>query len=523
VDSVSGQPVPRALIKLSTASHRATLTDSKGKFQFENLPAGSVTLEGEKPGFLTRDLLGRWSLSSVTLQLTPNTPPAILKLIPEGVITGQVSDENGEPLEGVTIRISPRSPDHRDLSPDMLQRPAISDDQGKFRIVGLRSGSYYLVGRLNQAPALNAAGKSSPPAGYSPVFYPGVNDIASAVPIKVLPGKTVQANLSLKREPFVQLSGTVSGYNPQEQLSLMLKDSSGMPENTEVIFDSSTGSFHTKWIPPGFYTLTAQSAGDVSVEASSESPVTIYSSRHGAIRVSRSSFARATLRATSSRSDLHLTLQPLANIPVVLRGLAAPSSDGLQSVPPLPVLISKQNGAAGIISYSPAPDPEGGPSSVDLRLLFFGIAPGTYELGIAPQLNTSYYVESATWGSTDLLRDDLVLDSSGSVPPIEITVRDDGATLNGKVLSSDIPLPAQVVLLADRRKTPISLPVNSDGTFAVSGLAPGVYRVFAVDSSTDFDYEDPAFLAKISSKIQEITLAPKQSASINLELAVVGE
>jgi hypothetical protein len=37
------------------------------------------------------------------------------------------------------------------------------------------------------------------------------------------------------------------------------------------------------------------------------------------------------------------------------------------------------------------------------------------------------------------------------------------------------------------------------------------------------DYLDPAFQQKISSKIQEITLSPKQSASINLELAVVEE
>ena len=58
---------------------------------------------------------------------------------------------------------------------------------------------------------------------------------------------------------------------------------------------------------------------------------------------------------------------------------------------------------------------------------------------------------------------------------------------------------------------------------STSGLAPGAYRIFAVDSSADFDYQDPAFLAKISSKIQEVTLAPKQSASINLGLAAVGE
>src|ERR1700757_4801892 len=55
VDSISGQPVPHALVRLSAPSPRAALTDSEGKFQFESLPAGSVTLEGEKPGFLTKD------------------------------------------------------------------------------------------------------------------------------------------------------------------------------------------------------------------------------------------------------------------------------------------------------------------------------------------------------------------------------------------------------------------------------------------------------------------------------------
>ena len=104
-----------------------------------------------------------------------------------------------------------------------------------------------------------------------------------------------------------------------------------------------------------------------------------------------------------------------------------------------------------------------------------------------------------------------------------MTVRDDGATLNGKVHFGDIPLPAQVVLLTDKPRAPVFLPVSSDGIFSISGLAPGAYRIFAVDSSADFDYQDPAFLAKISSKIQEVTLAPKQSASINLGLAAVGE
>jgi hypothetical protein len=69
----------------------------------------------------------------------------------------------------------------------------------------------------------------------------------------------------------------------------------------------------------------------------------------------------------------------------------------------------------------------------------------------------------------------------------------------------------------------MSVGAGPGGTFEISGVPPGVCRVFAVDSSANFDYEDPASLAKISSKIQEITLSPKQSVSIDLELAAVEE
>ena len=116
-----------------------------------------------------------------------------------------------------------------------------------------------------------------------------------------------------------------------------------------------------------------------------------------------------------------------------------------------------------------------------------------------------------------------MLDSSGSVPPVEVVVHDDGAAINGKVFFDGTPLQSLVVFLTDKRSKPVFFPVGADGTFTIWSLAPGAYHVFAVDGSANFDYEDPASLAKISSKIQEITLAPKQSASLNLELATVGE
>ena len=105
VDSVSGQPIPHALVKLATNSPRVTLTDSEGKFQFEGLPAGSVTLEAVKPGYLGDGGFVPWSGRVTPFQLGPDAAPTLLKLTPEGVISGQVSDENGEPLEGFTVSV----------------------------------------------------------------------------------------------------------------------------------------------------------------------------------------------------------------------------------------------------------------------------------------------------------------------------------------------------------------------------------------------------------------------------------
>ncbi len=507
VDSVSGQPIPHALVRLTANSHRATLTGSEGKFQFEGLPAGSVTLQAGKPGYLDNDAFGPWSGTRSLFQFGPGAAPAILKLTPENVISGQVSDENGEPLEGFTVSVLIRAPDNKRLFPDQ-RHFAVTDDEGKFRIPGMPPGSYFLRVAHMEAPILNSTGKSAAPMGYAPVFYPGANDISSAVPLKLRPGRPAQANFSLKREPYVQLSGTVSGIGPQDEVSsLLLLDSSGTSLNSEISFDAPTSSFRTEWIPPGAYTLIVQAAG---VRAT-----------HPAV-ASSVSFANLRIYATSSRSDLHLTLQPRIDVPVIMRGLSLANSENLQSLPLALALIPKESDLVGFRDAVSAVSAQDAWSSGDTPFLFAGVVPGTYQFIAESPSGVSFYAESATWGATDLQRDDLVL-SSGSVPPIEVVVRDDGATLNGTVSSGDLPHPSAIVLLAEKRKRTRLVPVNANGRFEVSGLAPGVYRVFAVDASAPFDYEDPAFLAKISSKIQEVTLAPKQSASINLELVTGGE
>lgn len=522
VDSVSGQPVPHALVKLTAPSPRALLTDSVGKFQFEGLPAGTSTLEATKPGYLSPETVGAHLPPIVSVQLAPDSPPAILKLTPESIIFGQVADERGEPLEGFTVTVWTRTFDTGTGEVGFTGfLDARTDDEGKFRIAKLGPGSYYLLVRPAQGASQKSQAKSQAPSGYVPVYYPRVDDLFSATPIKLLPGKSVQINFSLKREPFVRLSGTVSGYSPGDSVNVSLRAAPGV-QDPPILFDPGNGSFHTEWIPPGLYTLMAQ-AGMVTARggpaASSQSALVQVVGGFG--EFSTHSFASQPINALSSVSDIHLALQPTADIPIVVHGLPNEAFARPYLLPRFFALIPKTPGASSPEYFPGLEKSEDTHFSGDLPMVFTGIPAGNYELKIGLPYNAPFYVESASSGALNLLRENLVL--SGSIPPIDVVLRDDPAALSGTISSGNTPVSGVVVLLPDSRSKPIIFVADSTGSYRVSGLAPGAYRVFAVVPAANPDYLDAAFQQKISSKIQEITLTPRQSASMHLELATVEE
>ena len=139
--------------------------------------------------------------------------------------------------------------------------------------------------------------------------------------------------------------------------------------------------------------------------------------------------------------------------------------------------------------------------------------------------NGFYYVQSARSGSTDLLREDLTIAPGGSVQPIQVVLRDDFASLDGKV-SSDAQADSAVVIVmpedAPRQSRQVVMN-NPKDSFNLSQLAPGAYKVLAVDRLDTFEYKNPDVLRKYLSRARDISLLPDQTASVDLELVRVGE
>lgn len=120
-------------------------------------------------------------------------------------------------------------------------------------------------------------------------------------------------------------------------------------------------------------------------------------------------------------------------------------------------------------------------------------------------------------GSFDLLRDDLTLAPGAAPPPIEVTLRDDGAQLTVKMMESGQPAVAGVALVSREypKRSQLFRPTNS---LFVGNLAPGKYYVIALRGAENVEYRNPAAVEPYLAHATEVTLGPHAQTSVVAEV-----
>jgi hypothetical protein len=83
------------------APSRETTSDAIGRFSFQGLEPGEYRLTTERAGYFTPfgDLF-----KPVVLTTGQHLTDVVIHLAPEPVLSGKVTDENGDPMPGVTVR-----------------------------------------------------------------------------------------------------------------------------------------------------------------------------------------------------------------------------------------------------------------------------------------------------------------------------------------------------------------------------------------------------------------------------------
>jgi hypothetical protein len=496
VNSVTGEAIRGALVQVYFNGQSSLLTGPDGKFQFDGLPLGESTINVRKPGFFSEADIESGTRGQRQASTGPDTSPILLKLIPEGVIYGRISEEDGEPIEGLPITLMEQS--LQNGRKVWQQRPgAQTDEDGDFRIAELPPGNYFLSAGPSRNPVTLPSQLSQPGAqGIPLVYYPAGPDLSAAAPISITPGKIMEINLSVPSQPFYRVSGTVTGYAPGQSVNLQVRNSAGVTLPYNWRFDSAAGTFRILWIPGGSYTLQAQAADSLT--------------------------ATVPIIVNAEISSIHLTLVPTVTIPIHMRVISSHAGterfSGYENYFPAYVQLVSHHGDMSETRYGSQQVGERGATSLELQ----NIAPGTYTVEINP--NGALYVQSATSGITNLLESELSVAPGGSPQPIEITLQDDVASLSGNVLLNNQPLSATVLAISEHPAVPARIqPTDTNGNFQLLFLPPGAYKILAVDHPERVEYANPDALRKYLSKARDLTLSPDQSAKMDLELVKVGE
>jgi hypothetical protein len=492
VNSATGEPVAHALVRTNGTVQRNTFTDNEGHFQIDGMPQGQVTVMAQKPGFFTdQDPAGegsRW------VSIGPGVSPVTVKLVPQSAISGKIMDSAGQPIEHMPVRLTARAV-REGRRPWEPRGMAETDEDGHYRFAGLMPGIYYVSAGPREGELELAGEKEKQKSGFPHVYYPGASDLSSAAPIQLAAGQQAQADISVGAVPVYKVTGMIAGHLQEQGVGFQVFTPAGDEISLPTTFNMETGVFTLDNVPAGSYVLRALSQSGVQPLRAEE-----------------------RINVTSNVDGLHLTLAPAVSIPVVVRmdsrnspGAGSTSANQQRSPVFVHLVPAGMAMSESFSSYEPG-------AGMTLQNVDFG----TYTVEV--KSHAPWYVQSATYGHTNVLYDDISV-APGQSYPMEIILRDDGATLSGNVKSPDgTPVHATVVVVPQ----PLSKqgPQISHGitnTFNISGLAPGEYLVFAFDQIDGLDLSSQDVIESYASQAAQITLAASQKIQVQLDLIHVGK
>ncbi|MCW5962431.1 MAG: carboxypeptidase regulatory-like domain-containing protein [Bryobacterales bacterium] len=553
LDAASGEVLGKAEVRLSggpaggsqpgSPAARAVVarTGADGAFLLQGIQAGDYVLSVSRRAYAAcgsdvDGLPGRQQGCSTrfTLHAGQKLGNVQIRLLRAAVVTGEVRDEDGEPMAGVVVEAE----QYRYLRGAKVLTAtsrATSDDRGQYRLYNLSPGRYFVKaqgrglmarlagammagggpGRMGGAGGPGAAGgigRGSMMAGlddaitYPPTYYPKAEFPEEAIPLQLAPGAEMGGiDFRLTPTATYSLSGVVAGVTGEPMTGITVtarRAGSTVSLGGPTAFasaDARTGAFTLRGLAPGRYELVARSMG----------------MRRGAAQAAGASGILIADLGNAHLEGLTIPLRP----DVQIQGS---------------VLLPQNNQEAQIermrvVMEGALPGPQR-MARVD--------AEGRFQLALAAAdrpsfslegLPEGFYVKAMKLGGVDVM-------AQGAEAPSEvlgefqIQLAADGGKVSGltrdgtgKAIAS-----ARVVLMPERtgqarqlwRKTAIS---GEDGTFQFDAVAPGRYRVYLFEELDSGPALDPDFLTNFGQRWRALEVKPGASATAESLLIPVSD
>ncbi len=577
VSSLDGKPVSRVLV---TSGDRrfAAMTDYEGRFSFDyrriveptsasgsqapnplfrglgGLYGGPQTMpvqfQVRKPGYVSNSVMLYLPVSE------PNTtqPALQLKIVPAGVITGHVDPDSADPSLRLQVQLHRKFIQNGTATWNTSASSQVNAS-GEFRFPDLQPGDYKLstmawTSPVPQriAPALVPAPASTPDSvpGLKPAFYPDATDLNSAGLLHIGPGETVTARLAPHSATFYRVVIPIAGAaESADGASVRLMgDSAGL----NIGFNSQDHALEG-YLPTGSYTADIITFVRTP-QNPSPLPVVNGTNMGGLAMIQPRNQTNSSVVAhfEVGSAPLHgapVTPSPSSEIPVYVHreftnqnssgstGQVFSGSNGRnQRMPPVSLFLQPTEFNFGS-NASMAPIQAGDP---DDSFKLQNVTEGSYHVNI--QSMQGGYVASATCGTTDLLRDPLVVGASGSAAPIVVTLRDDSATVSGTILPGSSTSPQQptdggpanpifiVGIPLDRPQAnplfagAMTNPTTGLTNFQVGAVPPGHYLFLASNRQLfqEFEYHNPDVLRDLMTKGTPVTISAGEKTDIQVPM-----
>ncbi|MGA2476778.1 MAG: carboxypeptidase-like regulatory domain-containing protein [Terriglobia bacterium] len=475
VKSTTGEGIKRVMVQLiplgGGQQAYSTFTESNGYFIMRDITPGRYAINASGNGYRQQASgKGKGNTQVGILDLAPgkNVSGIAFRLLPPGVITGTVYDEDGEPVTSAQVqalRVS-GSGTHRQIGGASSQQ---TNDLGEYRIWGLEAGQY-LVAATYQRPQTNPGQQMD--EVYLPTFHPSTADTSQATVVEVQPGAEVSGiDVDLRQAHTVMVRGRVMVDGPVKSLrgvyvSLaprVAAEGGYSLSNFGAPVQSDSGDFEIRGVPPGPYDLSAM-WNDGKRQLYGRVPVEVGNANLDGVTFVLGSPISLVGRFRVEGSDpfdftrLGLWLQPIDST----RGGG-----------------SSQLKADGTFVVENVYD-----GNYRLRILGFPVP---------------YYVKSAREGGSDVLESGLTISRSQPPSRLEIVLSPDGGRVDGTVSKEHNPVSGALVVLVpdpphrDREEMYGMTTTDAFGRFSLLGLPPGDFKLFAWELVQGKNYTDPDF------------------------------
>ncbi len=513
VNGVSGEALPDVKLSLAPNTDRTeqitVSSDAAGRFSFTNLPAGKYALTAKRRGF-REQALDQHDVFSTAIVVGPklDAEHIVFRLQLAGMISGNVVDEDNEPVGGAQVWLFVRS-----ISMGVAGNHFIgstqTNDKGRYRFSSLGPGTYFLAVTAQPWYAQgqqrimmrHAPGQPQPEpepeaertpfdVAYPLTYYNGASDFAAATPVTLTAGNSATANVTLRALPAVHLrvQQPPDEAGRQRTIQLFHEGPGGMRMyvNTMQYGDGSGGLF-IGGFAPGHYEVESHHFDPKDGKPLDGGVQTIDVAGDGTFE--------PHLAGASSISGKIVPERPLAE--------GQPLFVQLRAGPNL-TLGSGQVAADGSVSF---------PGVV--------AKPGKYQVFVVGQADVGVESISATGAKVNGRM--VELNGSG---PVELTIAIGSAKqaeVKGFALEDDKPVAGAMVLLLpeDNRSVSAFIPrdqSDTDGSFELRQVQPGKYRAIAIDDGSDLEYTNLEVMQAYMAAAQSVTVPP--GGQMRLQLAV---